>query len=86
MRILTDFFSSDAWQDINNRVFATFGLSGLGTVANAIPETTITEVVQTNFLFQLVQVLTAVSYITSILVALTVLYRFSLWYKEKKIK
>jgi len=86
MIILKDFFSSTVWQDINNRVFTTFGLSGVATVANAIPSTIVTEVATTSILVNLIQVFTLISYIMSIMVACTILFRFILWYKDKDKK
>ena len=84
MITITDFFSSDVWQDINNRVFATFGFSGVATITNAIPASIIANVSMTSILVDILQVLTAISYVMSILVAATVLYRFISWYKNKK--
>lgn len=75
---MSDFFSSDIWRDVQARVISTFALSGVGTIANAIP---VSEVISqtSSTIANLIQIFTLVSYGVSILVGITVLVRFVLW-------
>lgn len=75
---MSDFFSSDIWRDVQARVISTFALSGVGTIANAIPVKDLINETSTT-MADLIQVFTLVSYGVSILVGITVLIRFILW-------
>lgn len=75
---MSDFFSSDIWRDVQARVISTFALSGVGTIANAIPANDLINETSTT-MADLIQVFTLVSYGVSILVGITVLVRFILW-------
>jgi hypothetical protein len=87
MIILKAFLSSDTWQNISNRVLATFGLSGAATIANAVPEQILEEAERTGSLLQAVQISSIVCSTLSALVAITILFKFVYWYKTKdKIK
>ena len=82
MNIMNDFFSSDIWRDVQTRVISTFALSGVGTIADAIPaKDFINETSAT--MADLIQVFTLISYGVSILVGVTVLVRFILWMKDR---
>ena len=83
--ILMEFFNSEFWTDNASRIFATFGFSAVGTVTNAIPTSELTSVVQqTSSLQTVIEIFTIGSYLMSILVAATVIYRFHVWLKERK--
>jgi len=84
MNIMSDFFSSDIWKDIHMRVLATFSLSGIGTIANAIPQSPELNVIYQTKMSNLIEMFTLISYGMSILVAVTVLIRFGIWLKERK--
>ena len=75
---MSDFFSSDIWRDVQARVISTFALSGVGTIANAIPASEVINQTSST-IANLIQIFTLVSYGVSILVGITVLVRFVLW-------
>jgi len=84
MKIMSDFFFSDVWRDVQSRVVSTFALSGVGTVTNAINNAEQTSMVQSGSSFPIVlEVITLVSYGFSILVAITVLWRFCAWLSDR---
>lgn len=82
MNVMSEFFSSDIWRDVQARVISTFALAITGTVAKAIP---IAEIISetNNTMADLVQIFTLVSYGVSILVGVTVLVRFGFWLKDR---
>lgn len=80
---MSDFFSSDIWRDVQTRVISTFALSGVGTIANAIPTSEIVAETSTT-IADLIQIFTLASYVVSTLVGITVLVRFILWFKDRK--
>lgn len=81
--IIIDFFYSDTWQSISNRVLATFGLSGAATLANAVPKQVIEKAESSGSLLQAVHIASIVCSSLSGLVAITILYKFVYWYKNK---
>ena len=84
MNVMSEFFYSDIWKDVQARVISTFALSGIGTVANAIPQAEVNNITQeVSNITQLIEIFTLVSYGMSILVAGTVLWRFVLWLKDR---
>lgn len=88
--ILREFFQSPSWKDIQTKLYTTFGLSGIGTVATAMPQTTasIEYTEQMMRLELMVKWLAVGSYILSGVVAITVIIRFIIWlydrYKQNK--
>ena len=86
MHLLNDFFSSDLWDEVKGRVFATFSLSATGTIANAIsaPAEIPTQIVTTvGTVIDLIYILTVMSYVMSIAVASTVVFRFIIWTADR---
>jgi len=86
--IILEFFKSPSWRDIQLRVLAMLGFSGMGTMANAIPTTITAEQAQQLVKLDILMKYLAVgSYMLSAIVALTVLARFGIWlydrYKNK---
>lgn len=86
MDLLKGFFSSEIWQNISSRVFATFGFSGVATIATALPSTLANEITINQNLLTYVQITAITCSVMSSLVALTVLYKFIYWYKHKDKK
>lgn len=84
MTLLNDFFSSESWRDLSTRVLATFSFAGIGTVAKAIPDSAV-DVAASNpsIIAGLIEIFTLISYGMSILVAITVLCRFFIWYIDR---
>ena len=82
--MILDFLSSDIWRDMQNKVFGTFALTGAGTVANAIEKPVQEISVQQSFVQQLTEIFALISYGLSIIVAITVIYKFFIWIKERK--
>ena len=83
MNILSDFLSSEVWNDVSSRVIATFSFSGIATVVNAIPAGS-NETVNMLVVSDLIPLFTLISYGVSILVGCTVLARFFIWLKDRK--
>ena len=87
--ILLEFFQSPSWRTIQTRFFATLGLSGVGTIANAYPQVAMSSehAEQLAHLDILTKWLAAGSYFLSGIVAITILIRFIIWiidrYKNK---
>lgn len=82
--ILLEFLNSEFWADIRIRVLATFGFAGIGTATNALP--ILTEAQSQSFieLEYSIRILTLFSYAMSLLVGITVLWRFVIWLKDRK--
>ena len=83
--IILEFSKSPLWLDIRGRVLTTFGFLGVGHAANAIPPDGLTTSQAENLLQieYLIRLLTLISYGISILVAVSVLWRFILWLKDR---
>lgn len=79
---LMEFFYSEFWRDAQSRIAITLGFSGIGTGAKAVssidPELTTNTSVMT-----LLEILQIGSYIVSILVGITVLWRFVIFLSDK---
>jgi hypothetical protein len=83
--VIIEFLNSSFWSDIRGRVLATFGFAGAGTAADALPKLTVEQTAAFIELEYAIRVLTLFSYAMSILVGITVLWRFFVWLKEDKI-
>ncbi len=83
-KMINSFLNSDTWTDVRTRVISTLALSGIGTITNATA-TDATESVSTT-IADLIQIATLGSYCISILVGVTVLIRFVIWFHDKNKK
>ena len=84
--ILLEFLKSPLWLDIRVRVLTTLGFTGVGTAAHALPSTELTTEQSINLiqLEYLISVFTLISYGLSMVVAVTVIWRFIIWLKDRK--
>lgn len=87
--IISEFLKSSVWKDVQTRVFTTLGLSGVGTVANAVPNSVTPEQAEQLMRLDILAKYFALgSYVLSGIVAMTVVARFVIWlfdrYKNKK--
>ena len=82
--MILDFLSSDFWKDVQNKVLATISLSATGTFAKAITPTMAFQAVEKSLIVEMTEIFALISYGISILVGLTVLYKFIVWFKDRK--
>lgn len=82
--LVLEFLNSSFWEEIRVRVLATFGLAGAGTAANALPALTAEQTQAFVDLEYAIRWFTLLSYIFSTLVAITVIWKFVIWLKERK--
>lgn len=84
INMILDFLSSDFWKDVQNKVLATISLSATGTFAKAITPTMAFQAVEKSLIVEMTEIFALISYGISILVGLTVLYKFIIWFKDRK--
>lgn len=84
--MILDFLSSDFWKDVQNKVLATISLSATGTFAKAITPTMAFQAVEKSLIVEMTEIFALISYGVSILVGLTVLYKFIIWLKDRNKK
>ena len=84
LNMINSFLNSDTWTDVRTRVISTLALSGIGTITNAASTDAVSTVSTT--IADLIQIATLVSYCISILVGLTVICRFVIWFRDKNKK
>mgnify|MGYP001766244362 CR=1 FL=1 len=84
INMILDFLSSDFWKDVQNKVLATISLSATGTFAKAITPTMAFQAVEKSLIVEMTEIFALISYGISILVGLTVLYKFIVWFKDRK--